>query len=201
MKIYSVLALLGLFILSPSLRPQSLNRAIVHHTPEKNPAPHLVQRGMGTHLSTAEASTSQLRFECRQDNQVVIDRLTRLMWQRSGSPYMMIGDRAAMYVDSLNRAGFAGYNDWRLPTAAEALSLVEWRSPAGEALLINPVFDPGQPWIITATADAADWPVVVYFTRGSISSDPVAYFGTFVRLVRSIESPEFAQIEGTEPTR
>lgn len=201
MKVYFFFALIWLFVISPSLLPQSLNKGIVDNTPEKSQTSYKVQRSDGTYLPATESAAPALRFECQKENQVVIDRLTQLMWQRSGSPYMMIGDRAAVYVDSLNQAGFAGYHDWRLPTAAEALSLVEWTPLRGNGLFINPVFDPGQPWIITATTDAANWPVVIYFTRGGISSDPVAYFGTFVRLVRTIESPEFARMEVNDPAR
>ncbi|MCB9501891.1 MAG: DUF1566 domain-containing protein [Deferribacteres bacterium] len=34
-------------------------------------------------------------------------------------------EKAVVYIDSLNKANFAGYSDWRLPTLEEAMTLME----------------------------------------------------------------------------
>jgi hypothetical protein len=59
------------------------------------------------------------------NNRVVYDKASRLMWQRGGSEKYLFVDQTQDYIDSLNRVGFAGYRDWRLPTLEEAMSLME----------------------------------------------------------------------------
>src|SRR5208282_2855879 len=63
---------------------------------------------------------------------VVVDHATGLMWQRGGS-----GENSEQadwketegYVQRLNAKKLAGFDDWRLPTLEEAMSLM---TPAGE---------------------------------------------------------------------
>lgn len=56
---------------------------------------------------------------------VVCDYATALMWHQSGSPSYMGVIKAKLWVDDLNKEGYAGYSDWRLPTLDEAVSLLE----------------------------------------------------------------------------
>jgi serine/threonine protein kinase len=56
---------------------------------------------------------------------VVYDYATALMWHQSGSPSYMGFIKAKFWVDDLNKHGYAGYSDWRLPTLDEAVSLLE----------------------------------------------------------------------------
>ena len=58
------------------------------------------------------------------DGLTVTDLTTGLMWQRGGLDIMSFRllKRA---VDRLNREGFAGFHDWRIPSLEEALSLLE----------------------------------------------------------------------------
>jgi hypothetical protein len=82
-------------------------------------------------------------------DQVVIDLATGLMWQQSGSPDRLSWEDVQKWIDDLNRKGYAGYHDWRLPTLEEAMSLMEPKKLNG-VLYIDPVFDKTQRWIWTA---------------------------------------------------
>ena len=56
---------------------------------------------------------------------VVVDEATGLMWQQNGSLEAITYEKAEGYIKELNRKGFAGFHDWRLPTLEEAMSLME----------------------------------------------------------------------------
>ena len=75
------------------------------------------------------------------------------MWQQSGSDCDMGLHSAKDQIDDLNRAGFAGHSDWRLPTLEEAMSLVEpEKNDAG--LHIDSLFDTKQDQIWTCDSAA-----------------------------------------------
>ena len=66
----------------------------------------------------------------------ITDHATGLMWQKSGSPNYMQYYNTEDYVEKLNREGFAGHSDWRLPTVDELTSLLTPKKPS-----INPIFE------------------------------------------------------------
>ena len=68
----------------------------------------------------------------------ITDLATGLMWQQSGSDGLNY-DYAKSYIKNLNRSGFAGYSDWRMPTIPELLSLLEPTRNDGN-LSIDPIF-------------------------------------------------------------
>ena len=71
------------------------------------------------------------------------------MWHQSGSDDWMSWDEAKEWVEDLNsEEGYAGYQDWRLPTVDEAVSLLESSEKNGD-LYIDPVFSKKQRWIWT----------------------------------------------------
>jgi len=80
-------------------------------------------------------------FEIRHldDQEVIVDYATLLMWNRQGSATTHTWYRAGDYVIELNRARYAGYADWRLPTIEEIASLME-RAPAPGSGHIDPIF-------------------------------------------------------------
>ena len=54
----------------------------------------------------------------------ITDQATGLMWQKGGSTGTLDNRSAKSYIKKLNRQGFAGYSDWRLPTVEELASLL-----------------------------------------------------------------------------
>lgn len=56
--------------------------------------------------------------------ETVVDRATRLVWQRQASRYPMTFAGAFEYVGQLNRQNFNGCTQWRVPTVNELLSLL-----------------------------------------------------------------------------
>jgi hypothetical protein len=82
-------------------------------------------------------------FEDR--GEVIVDHATGLMWQKSGSKEPLIYADAQKYVEKLNREHFAGYENWRLPTIPELMSLLEPEKQSN-GLYINPFFDAEQHW-------------------------------------------------------
>lgn len=90
-----------------------------------------------------------------KNDSVVADFKTGLIWQRSGSEESLIYADAKRYVADLNTGKYAGYDDWRLPTLEEAMSLMEKEKLNGR-LYLDPVFDEKQPWIWTADYEERD---------------------------------------------
>jgi hypothetical protein len=137
-------------------------------------------------LSGRVSGTFRHNYEPKMldDNGVVIDHATNLMWQQSGSPDRMIWQEAKAYVKHLNQENFAGYSDWRLPTIEELASLLEFRKQPG-TLYIASVFDSMQ-WICWSAdifqSAAHVW--FIYFDHGYISNTD-ADSALYVRAVRS----------------
>lgn len=86
---------------------------------------------------------------------IVIDHVTGLMWQKSGSAEYMTYEKAREYVQELNRRKFASYSDWRLPTIPELMSLLESEEQLN-GLFINPIFDSKQLWCWSADKCLSD---------------------------------------------
>lgn len=120
-------------------------------------------------------------------DKVVLDYATGLMWQQAGTPKAIKYDEAKEYIDKLNRDRFAGFNDWRLPTLEEAMSLME-REKRGAGLYIDPVFDQKQRWIWCADKSSASVAWVVSFYYGICHDLDVETSNYCVRAVRSGQS-------------
>jgi len=82
------------------------------------------------------------------DNMTVSDRVTGLMWQRDGLD-IMSNRMLRQEVDRLNQEKYAGFSDWRIPTPAEALSLME-QTTNDFNQHIHHCFSPQQPFIFVA---------------------------------------------------
>jgi len=117
-------------------------------------------------------------------DKVVLDHATGLMWHQSGSENMKY-DGAKKWIDDLNRRGYAGYHDWRLPTLEEGASLLERKKMNGN-LYIDPKFSANQQWIWTSDMIAGEsggvW--VVGFGGGAVGWGSGNYYSC-VRPVRS----------------
>ena len=128
-------------------------------------------------------------IQVKNGNKIVIDAETNLMWQRSGTTYKIESGDAKNCTKELNRKGYAGYDDWRLPTLEEAMSLIERESSNGR-LHINSMFDKKQNWIWTSDSyknGAQAW--YVSFLRGICCNMHLFNYGyDHLRAVRSLQS-------------
>ena len=87
-----------------------------------------------------------------EDDKVVIDHATELMWHQSGSFKNMSWKKAKKWVTKLNENGYAGFTDWRLPTLEEAASLLEPSAKNGNQF-IDPAFDKTQSSVWTCDSN------------------------------------------------
>ncbi len=122
------------------------------------------------------------------DNNIVIDKATGLTWQQSGSDKYMNYNNAKKYISKLNRDQYSGYNDWRLPTLKEAITLLE-QEEKSNGLFIDSVFDKRQEWIWTSDMNSASRAWVVGFYGGYCYYYGLVvgydnYYGGYVRAVR-----------------
>ena len=118
-------------------------------------------------------------------DKVVVDNATGLMWHQNGSDITVPYKKVKKWIRKLNKSGYAGCQDWRLPTVDEAASLLEPSKRIGR--YIDLVFDENQSWIWTGDmfdGSVAAWSVLFYF--GSVYGGRI-YDGSFVRPVRSVE--------------
>jgi hypothetical protein len=118
-------------------------------------------------------------------DKVVVDNATGLMWHQSGSDEYMGWKKAKEWIEKLNRKGYAGYHDWRLPTVEEAASLLESSVRSGD-LYIDPVFSNKQIYIWTGDryGSKGAWYLDCY--AGAVGWTSI-WHDTFVRPVRSME--------------
>jgi hypothetical protein len=89
------------------------------------------------------------------DDKVVIDHATDLMWDQSGSDKYVSWKGAKKWIENLSKKGFAGFHDWRLPTVEEAASLLD-SDKKNSNLHIDPVFDKKQWGIWTCDSHISD---------------------------------------------
>ncbi|MCP5054702.1 MAG: DUF1566 domain-containing protein [bacterium] len=96
---------------------------------------------------------------------IVVDHATGLAWHQSGSTTDMGYHEAERWVKSLNVKGYAGYKTWRLPTLAEAASLME--SKREKQRYIDPLFSGFQHSIRTSDiySDVRSWSVSFHSGR------------------------------------
>ena len=127
--------------------------------------------------------TNDYEAQVINGDKVVIDHATGLMWHQSGSLQRTDWGETYQWVRELNRMRYARYQDWRLPTIDEAVTLLESRKyGGGNGLHIDPVFDSRQKliwtsdvkaktersWIGTTTVSGRYW-WRVSFTNGTVS--------------------------------
>ena len=104
------------------------------------------------------------------------------MWQPSGSDDKMNLDSALDWIVSRNARKVGGFDDWRLPTLEEALSLMS--KDVQDGIHIDQIFDNRQTsiWTIDREGDSAGW--IVNYDDGFCHRDNVER-EHFVRAVRT----------------
>lgn len=124
-----------------------------------------------------------------QEDGVIFDKATGLMWQKSGSAESLIYADAQKYVEELNQKRFAGHDDWGLPTIEELMSLVE-KGENEAGLHIDPIFDYRQSVCWSADIyqrkdkDSAESAWFVSFLSGVVDWGNLSHY-YYVRAVRS----------------
>ncbi|OIQ50308.1 Serine/threonine-protein kinase PknL [Pseudodesulfovibrio hydrargyri] len=93
-----------------------------------------------------------------QGDGTVVERTRGLVWERHGSRYPLTWERANSHVARLNKNGYAGRADWRLPTVAELTTLFTGRTEPGE-FCFESAFDPQKArlWSADRKAFTAAW--------------------------------------------
>ncbi len=127
---------------------------------------------------------------------VVVNPVTGLMWQRSGSGMIVQGGQqgAEQYVQSLNAKRFGGFDDWRLPTLEEAMSLMmppdagqplQTSAGAAKVHLASAFETTGAYFIWTSDLQTQGRGWVVYYVEGACNGETLQH-NAFVRAVRSL---------------
>jgi len=120
-------------------------------------------------------------------NGTITNPATGLMWQKSGSPNPMNYEKAKVYVENLNREGFAGHKDWRFPTVDELKSLITPEEQLDNPLdpFIDPIFDKMQSWCWTSDQRTSGGAWLVGFGFGGVDWCDLN-LDNYVRAVRSV---------------
>jgi hypothetical protein len=116
------------------------------------------------------------------DGQTVTDKVTGLMWQRSGLD-IMSNRMLRKAISDLNKEGFAGYSDWRMPTLPEAMSLMEQECNQKDQH-VHPAFSSDQPFIIVDATRKPGGQWFVDFKHGRAYWSSGTIPGGFGRLCR-----------------
>jgi hypothetical protein len=87
----------------------------------------------------------------------ITDHATKLMWMKNDSKAGMNWQSALAYAQAKNSAHYKGYSDWRLPTAKELQSIVDYTrcKDFTNSAAIDPVFNITQ---ITDEGGSVNWP-------------------------------------------
>jgi hypothetical protein len=116
------------------------------------------------------------------DGLTVSDLATGLMWQREGLD-IMSNRMLRKEVERLNRKRFAGFADWRIPSMAQALSLIApGKNSNGQH--VHSCFSPRQPFIFVAATRRPGGYWFVDYKQGCAFWASGTIPGGFARLCR-----------------
>ncbi len=117
------------------------------------------------------------------DELTVIDERTGIMWQRDGLELASIRT-VRSGIERLNREGFAGYHDWRMPTMEEALSLMEPGANT-KGVHLPPCFSKEQPFVFVAAKRSPTGYWFVDYKQGKTYWSSGTVPGGFCRVCRT----------------
>jgi hypothetical protein len=118
------------------------------------------------------------------DHDTIVDAKTGLMWQKSGvdiTSYRTLVRR----IGELNGERLHGFDDWRLPSLAEAMSLME-PSVNHKGIHLNSNFSKEQPFIFTSAPRSPGGYWFVDYKQGRVFWSSGTIPGGFGRLCRRI---------------
>jgi hypothetical protein len=121
-------------------------------------------------------------------NGVVQDNVTGLMWQQATAPGNYTWQQAIDYSNNLN---LGGYNDWRLPTVKELLSIVDYSrsNPAIDTTYFPDTQAFRNYFYWSSTTPQSGGANAVHFSTGEVHAYYFDnFFGCYVRAVRGEQS-------------
>lgn len=106
------------------------------------------------------------------------------MWQRGGLDISSLRTMNRK-IDQLNKEGFSGHHDWRLPTLEEAMSLLE-PEMNDKGIYLNPNFSREQPFVFVAAQRSPGGYWFVDYKQGRSFWSSGTIPGGFGRLCRTL---------------
>ncbi len=127
---------------------------------------------------------------------IVLDKATGLMWQKKATNEFVEGKDAHSHVKKINTQKFAGYNDWRVPTLEEGMSLLQQETIGNSLHLSSHFLHPGTPssyqfqgfW--TSDIESPHWECLILANGKVCVKRAVDICYTNVRACRSITADE-----------
>lgn len=137
-------------------------RTLLRSTPQTVPTCHAAA---AFRLDEMQRPLLRLQNDFKQLNyELIYDGCTGLVWQKNGSDFPLSWEEAGQYVSRLNREGWQGKKNWRLPTVAELSSLLKPTDDLEESCRRR-FFSPRQSfvWSIDTRSPLASWYVNLDF--------------------------------------
>jgi uncharacterized protein DUF1566 len=146
----------------------------------------LIKRGFFDYEMTPGGHGIPHKYTRTAENgeEVIYDEITSVYWQASGSSQALTYANAHTYLGELRSRAFGGFDDWRLPTLDEAMSLMERKLQPNDRYVAS-VFSAVQAAIWTADSTTSDGVWVVSFEFGYSEIEPqTPWYRFFTRAVR-----------------
>ena len=167
----------------------------LHDLSEKRVRISFSEKGFYDKMRYREAKGIEHQYKTigRAGQDLVMDFATGLMWEQGGTKKEVTHEFAKKQIEQYNATIFAKYDNWRLPTLEEIMSLMEPFKV--KDLYVNPLFAKKQAWIWTVDKENAQRAWTVAFDRGYcltnhvLSTSYVRAVRTIPWLERRIESP------------
>ena len=136
-------------------------------------------------------TVSRYDIKTAHDREIIIDQMTCLVWQRSGSEQEINWNEAESYISTINQENYAGYSDWRLPKLKELESLLVSDIQKDNRLYINSVFDALQQTCWSDDGTDNDRQFIDFYEGATASKNQLDT--NFVRAVRGTNCQESSQ--------